>query len=330
MKIGVAINETWAFFNDIYTELQQHHSVSVFEPRKKPNLPIFRERLNRKLFADDLTNFMRSNQVVFFEWSSQLLAAATQLPKTAPIVTRLHRYELYHWADQIDWNKVDRIIVVSEAKRNEFVARVKGQDHKLVVVPESVSFTRFQSAERRFNRDIGTLCNLTPRKRVYELILAFVDLGLHQKGYRLHIGGGEHERFKDYYDALISLPERLGVSDGVKFYGKIEDSVGFYRNLDIFISNSYSEGLQVSPIEAIASGCYCLSHHWPGADELLPVENLFMTDSQLGQRLEAYETLSETEKREKQAGLRRQIIARFDGEKISQKIRQIIEETAQG
>ncbi|MEN4012631.1 MAG: glycosyltransferase family 4 protein [Chloroflexota bacterium] len=329
MKIGVAINETWAFFQDIYTELQRHHTVSVFEPRKH-TLPIFRERLTRKLFEGDLSSFMRSNQAVFFEWSGQLLAAATQLPKTSPIVTRLHRYELYHWADKIDWNKVDRIIVVSEAKRHEFTARIKGQEHKLVVVPESVSLKRFLPVERRFNRDIGTLCNLTPRKRVYELILAFVDLGLHQKGYRLHIGGGEHERFKDYYDALISLPERLGVNERVIFYGKIDDSLGFYRNLDIFISNSYSEGLQVSPIESIASGCYCLSHHWPGAAELLPAENLFMTDSELGQRLEIYEGLSEAERREKRDRLRQHIVSRFDGEKISLQIRQIIEEAARG
>ncbi len=329
MKIGIAINETWAFFQDIYTELQRHHSVSLFEPRKY-NLPIFRERLNRKIFVDDLSNFLRSNQAVFFEWSSELLAAATQLPKTTPMVTRLHRYELYHWSDRIDWDKVDRIILVSEAKREEFNARVKGQDHKLVVVPESVSLKRFQPIERRFNYDIGTLCNLTPRKRVYELILAFVDQGLHQKGYHLHIGGGEHERFRDYYDSVINLPGRLGITGKVKFYGKIHDPFDFYRHLDIFISNSYSEGLQVSPLEAIASGCYCLSHHWPGADELLPAENLFITDSQLRQRLENYEGLSETEKREKQANLRQRIASRFDSEKISRQIREIIEETARG
>jgi hypothetical protein len=36
-------------------------------------------------------------------------------------------------------------------------------------------------------------------------------------------------------------------------------------------------------MEAVASGCYCLSHDWDGADELLPAENLYLTDSQLRQ-----------------------------------------------
>jgi glycosyltransferase involved in cell wall biosynthesis len=67
----------------------------------------------------------------------------------------------------------------------------------------------------------------------------------------------------------------------VTFYGHVEKPEDWYPRIDIFISNGYSEGLQVSPMEAMATGCYCLSHHWDGADELLPVEQLYFTDREL-------------------------------------------------
>ena len=77
MRVGVAIEETWSFFHEIYAELAQHHSVSQFK-RHIVQPPFFRERINRYLFRRDLSSLLRNNQVVFFEWASELLVAASQ------------------------------------------------------------------------------------------------------------------------------------------------------------------------------------------------------------------------------------------------------------
>lgn len=325
MKIGIAINETWAFFHEIYDDLKIHHTVHLFEPRKT-EFPFLRERLQRGQFEYQLKNFITRNDVIFFEWASELLAAASRLPKTKPIVTRLHRYELYQWGHQIDWSKVDRIILVSEAKREEFNQRFSGHEEKIRVIPEAVNPQKYIYEPRLFKKNIGILGHLTPRKRVYELILAFAELGLDQRGYLLHIGGGPHPRFLDYFDAVINLPSRLGIEKSVIFYGHIQNAADFYKQIEIFISNSYSEGLQVSPMEAILSGCYCFAHHWPGAKELLPEENLFYTDEDFGQKIFNFESLSDQEKQVCQIQLRSQVLEKCNSHLVSEQIRNCIEE----
>ena len=140
----------------------------------------FHTRINNALLRNDMQSFLAANDVVFFEWASELLALASHLPKRCPIVTRLHRYELYQWADRINWDAVDRIILVSEAKRREFVARFPQQAQKIAVIPVGVDLQKFGYCDRAFDAgagsNIGILCHLAPRKRVYELILAFSEL----------------------------------------------------------------------------------------------------------------------------------------------------------
>lgn len=328
MNIGMVIQETWAFVNEIVDELENQHRLNQFETRAV-TFPFYRERLNRALLKRDLSSFLAANQVVFFEWASELLAIATRLPKTCALVARLHRYEMYQWASQINWDAVDTIIVVSEAKCKEFNERVPGQAHKLVVIPESVNLDRFVPRSRAFQKDLGILGNLTPRKRVYELILAMADQGLAHEGYRLHIGGGEHVRFGDYYRALHELTGRLNLTESVTFHGLVQNAPEFYKNIDVFISNSYSEGLQVSPMEAMASGCYTLGHSWAGADELFPPENLYNTNSELAERIRTYASLPAPEQEARCAALRSRVEERFDARKVSVQVRRAIEAAAQ-
>ena len=325
MRIGVVIEETWTFFQEIYEELQRAHPTSLYR-RRSLHLPLFEARLNNFLFHRDLKGFLEGNQVVFFEWASDLLSYASQLPKTCGMVTRLHRYELNQFAERINWEHVDKVILVSQAKKREFIRRFPTQEQKIVVIPEAISLSKFTPLRREFNGDLGILCNLTPRKRVYELILAFYELQTQRSGYHLHIGGGRHERFGDYYQAIHDMVERLGLQNQVTLYGRVTDPQQWYRGVDIFISNSYSEGLQVSPMEAIASGCYCLSHNWDGAGELLPGESRYDTDRQLIEKIFNY---ADSSSQGRQAMWEEQyaiVGERFDIDRTKVAIRQLVEE----
>jgi glycosyltransferase involved in cell wall biosynthesis len=326
MLVGVVIEETWAFFNEIYAELTEHHQTRRFE-RRSVSLPLFNNRANQMLFQRDLRAFLGSNQVVFFEWASELLQIASTLPKACGIVTRLHRYEMYRpWLDHIDWEVVDRIILVSHAKRQEFLERFPRQASKIAVIPEAVSLERFQFNPRKFKGNIGIMGNLSPRKRVYELILAFNDLVKEHPSLHLHIGGGKHPLHGDYYLALHRLVHCLGLQDHVTFYGNVNDPQDWYQKIEVFISNSYSEGLQVSPMEAIASGCYCLSHRWDGADELFPDENLFFSQGELIEKLVSFWETSEAQQVEKIATLYALLRERFDINQTKVHIRHLVEE----
>ena len=233
---------------------------------------------------------------MFFEWASGLLAAASHMPKACGIVTRLHRYELYQWASRVNWDAVDRLILVSQAKLREFGALYPEHVHKVVVIPEAVSVARFAPSAKPFNGDIGILCHIKPRKRVYELVLAFHELLTRRPGFHLHIGGGRAPGFDEYDEAVSQLVDRLGLRDKVTFYGHVDRPESWYRLIDVFVSNGYSEGLQVSPMEAMASGRYCLAHRWDGAEELLPASNLFVTNGELVERLLRYADMSASER----------------------------------
>lgn len=325
MKLGIAIEGPWGFLNEVYAHLAEHHLISLFK-RRGLELPVFNARISRYLLRHDMQAFMRANDVVFFEWATGLLATASHLPKACGIVTRLHRYEIYQWADEINWDTVDKVILVSKAKQREFTSRFPKQAPKVVVIPEAIALDRFQPRPKQFNGDIGILCHLRPRKRIYDLILTFCELTQQREGLHLHIGGGSRPRFTDYYDALHRLVQELNLQGKVTFYGYVTNPQDWYHHVDIFISNSYSEGLQVAPMEAIASGCYCLSHRWDGADELLPEENLYYTNSELKEKILDYCEIPEAEKQRKKAYLREIVSDKFDVNQTRIQIRQVIED----
>lgn len=324
MRLGIAIEETWSFLHEIYEDLAEHHQVSLFE-RREFTLPVFNARISNTMFRRDLQQFLNENDVVFFEWASGLLAAASHLPKSCGIVTRLHRYELYRWADRVNWDNVDKIIVVSEAKRREFTDRFPEQTGKVVVIPEAVSLDVFQPKPRQFNGDIGILSHLRPRKRIYDLILTFYELSQLRPDLHLHIGGGKASGFTEYHAAIHNLVHKLGLESQVTFYEHVDNPQEWYHNIDILISNSYSEGLQVTLLEAMASGRYSLSHDWDGVEDLLPSEYRFLTNSELIQKILRYCDMPDEVRQQHQARMRALVEAKCDVNKTRVEIRRLIE-----
>ena len=69
MRLGIATEETWNFFNEIYAGLQQRYTTTVFQ-RRQWRLPFLHERINVSLLQYDLRKFLQNNDVVFFEWAS--------------------------------------------------------------------------------------------------------------------------------------------------------------------------------------------------------------------------------------------------------------------
>ena len=164
LRVGVINEETWGFFNEIYNDLTTHYRTSVFY-RREFKLPIFHTRINRLILHRDLQNFMKKNDVVFFEWASGLLVTATHLKKYCPIITRLHRYEMYQWVDRINWNAVDRVILVSKTMQGEFIERFPDQAEKTIVAPPSTSLEKFNYVQKTYHGDIGVSVALNAKEK---------------------------------------------------------------------------------------------------------------------------------------------------------------------
>ena len=122
------------------------------------------------------------------------------------------------------------------------------------------------------------------------------------------------------------LVRRLDLEGNVTFYGNVSETEAWHKRIDIFISNSYSEGLQVSPMEAIGSGCYCLSHGWDGADELLPLGDIYFTDKELINKVLTYADSSSQERLSKREAQLAVVRENFDINQIKVQIRRLVEE----
>jgi hypothetical protein len=122
--VGVLVGEggNWQFFQEIFADLARRYETRLYE-EKVYRTPLLYGRLNRWAYRRRIRSLLRHSDLCFFEWASELLAAATHMPKYCPVVTRLHAFELYAWAPRINWERVDKIIVVSEAMARQFIAR---------------------------------------------------------------------------------------------------------------------------------------------------------------------------------------------------------------
>jgi len=333
-RLGVLVGEggNWRFFEEIFADLARHYETRVYAARVYAT-PLLYGRLNRWAMRHRVRSLLRRSDVCFFEWASELLAVATHMPKYCPIVTRLHAFELHAWAPRINWERVDTIIVVSDAMARRFAERYPQCADRLRVVYNGVSLQRFVPAARPSGLELGMLCTVGPHKRVYEAVLTLDGLrredGLPA---RLHIGGswsGDWES-EDYYEALCHLVRRLGLDEHVVFHGHVTDPPGWLRQIDVFISNGYREGQQVALLEAMAAGCCCFSHIWEGAEEVLPAEYLYASDAQLRAKIGEYVRQPEEERGKRCARMRAIAEARFDIETTKTTIRAVIDETVAG
>ena len=125
------------------------------------------------------------------------------------------------------------------------------------------------------------------------------------------------------------MTKKLGIENKVTFYNRVEDRWQWYDKMDIFVSNSYSEGMQVAPLEAAARGCYCLAHWWEGAEEIFDQDELFLKDSDFIAKTLSYARASEEERVRMRAPLKSFIQNRCDIRGISSQIQAIIERAAE-
>ncbi|MEI9813644.1 MAG: glycosyltransferase [Acidobacteriota bacterium] len=212
-SVGVFVGENKiGHSSTICSRISRRTTMFRFTGPRPTNTPLLHGRLNRWALNHQITSILKSSDVAFFEWASDLLEIATHMPKYCPIVTRLHSFELHAWGGRINWDHVDRVVFVSEAMRRNFIELYPSHAGKTAEVYNGIRLDKFQPHTRKGGLNLGMLCSLLPRKRVYEAILSFaklreqgVDATLHIAGGRIH-GPGHDE----YYVVCHKVVEDLG------------------------------------------------------------------------------------------------------------------------
>src|SRR5207247_11379624 len=87
-------------------------------------------------------------------------------------------------------------------------------------------------------------------------------------------------------------------------------------------------GSQVALMEAMASGCLCLSHSWEGAEEMLPPSNLFVTDDELLSKLVEYDQAAEVSREQEQRRMCARAAEQFDIGRTLQELEAVVTEAA--
>jgi glycosyltransferase involved in cell wall biosynthesis len=327
MRLGVVVDGHAGFIGDLLSDWRSRYHPEVFDFHEI-DLPVLRERLNQWRLRKSLKDFFTRNDIVFFEWAGHFTAFSSQLDAKTPVVVRLHSWELFKFGPYIDWSRIDRVLLVSKAMQQKFVDLYPHHANKTVVISNGVNLSRFSPANRIFSGNIGILCDLVPIKRVYDLILTIYDLK--KKGYqwKLSIGGKSRSGpdSQRYNASIRRAVSKLGLQDQIFFHDWVDDTATWLNEQDIFISNSYWEGQQVALLEAMASGCYCLSHFWDGAEEVLPPDYIFITESELQEKLTSFAHLDESEKQQHRSLMRSIACEKFDIERTKARISTVLEE----
>jgi len=146
--------------------------------------------------------------------------------------------------------KVDMFVAVSTAVKDNLITRGVHSD-KIIIIPSSYNPVEFNRSGRKDSKKlrIGSACSLEKGKGLPTIISALIKLREENIDFSLTIAGEGPDKSE-----FVALTKVLQLQDKVSFVGFVYNMAEFYRNLDVYVLASHSEGLGSSLIEAGACG----------------------------------------------------------------------------
>lgn len=202
------------------------------------------------------------------------LASLKARKKGTKVIYTAHGFHFYKGAPLKNWilffpiekilaRVTDALVTINEEdyKRAKKHRLSNGEIYHIDGV--GVNLNRFHPYDQEKRREIREKLGLSvedfvglyiaqviPRKNHKMILLAISEILKDTPNFKmLFAGSGES------FEECISLSEKLGISDAVKFLGPRADIPDLAGISDIHISSSIQEGLAIGNIEAMASGC---------------------------------------------------------------------------
>lgn len=239
----------------------------------------FPVRLMRGMNKQHLVDNLSWCDIAWFEWCTSQVVLATRLPKVCRTVVRLHRYEAYEsWPEQVDWDKVDRLILVgSTPVRSRLRRLVPGLEERtqVVTIPSGVDLEKFELLDRPRGKDLACVANLRMLKNPMFLLQCFHRLHEIDPEYRLFFAGVYLDEV--LYEYLEAMVDELGLRDCVFFDGWQDDVSAWLAEKHYLVSGSIVESQGLSILEGMARGLRPVIHTFPGCRDFYPDEYLFRT-----------------------------------------------------
>lgn len=209
--------------------------------------------------------FKNSIDILFCNWHT----IPGIYPRKLKIVSVIHDLDFstrYMLAPYYTCKKSDLLIAVSEYTKASIIKKFRVSENKIKVIYEGVDLEKFKQAPLdNINQILSAysinkpyiffLGTLGPRKNIPNMLHAFERyLKKNPKSDVIFVLAG---RCMNGYEKIYEIPSNLGISERVKFLGKIanEDVAPLYSGALSFLFVSYSEGFGLPVLEAMACGC---------------------------------------------------------------------------
>ena len=170
--------------------------------------------------------------------------------------------------------KSDRIVAVSKGVKNSLLASLDIEDSKIEVIYNGILTKKHRDNYEKPNHPwfvskeiclISSIGRLSPEKGIYELICAFREaLKLNSNLRLLIIGEGDEEK------KIRKYLNDYSINDFVEITSFRDDYYSYLSNADIFVLNSYYEGMPSILVEATSTDAAIISTNCKhGPSELL-------------------------------------------------------------
>eukprot|EP00741_Cyanophora_paradoxa_P020062 tig00021222_g19363.t1 len=153
----------------------------------------------------------------------------------------------------------DRVIIFSEMQR-DVLAQLGVPVRKIAVIPNGVDPDKYCPGKSNLRRELGNpesiyvyMGRIAPEKNVEAMLQGWVAANMGPKAKLVVVGAGP---------LMQGLQQTYGEKQGVVWKGFISDEatrIEILRGADVFILPSLVEGLSLSLLEAMATGCACVA-----------------------------------------------------------------------
>ncbi|MGC8820019.1 MAG: glycosyltransferase [Fervidobacterium sp.] len=228
----------------------------------------------------EITQAYQWADIVWLEWANEMAIEITnKLPKTGKkVICRLHSYEsLTDFPEKINWNNVDKLILVSEPigeilKRyhTKVYEKIKS---KIIIISNGVDLNKFKFSPRNHGYNIAIVANISYKKDPATWLQVIGKLKKLDERYTIHIAGSFQDlRYENYFRYFI---KDANLEDNVKLYGFLKDINTFLEDKNYVLSTSIHESFGYNIAEAMASGIKSIIHNFEGSKQLWPADMIF-------------------------------------------------------
>jgi len=219
-------------------------------------------------------------ETIFCEWCGEnAVWHSHNKPKGARLIIRLHRVEAYRdFPARVNWNAVDRLIVVSEHFKKLMVDVYGVPSWKIEVLPQYVDCEGLNRKKRPGARFAIGFVGLVPfaHKRFDRAVDFLAAIRAVDPRFSMIVRGAmpwklrwawedrpdEKQAYERVFERVFSDPE---LAAAIRFDPPGADMEEWFRDVGFILSTSDSEGCHTAIMEGLASGAMPIVRAWPGA-----------------------------------------------------------------